>query len=157
MPPEGQGQGQGLPDPFQAHTAYQFSVAIDSVNMGVFTSFTLPDIEMETVPIKEGGLYEYTHQLPVRVKVGTARLERGITKDLSLLVWYQDVLLGKADKMMRQVTVTLHDIQHNPMIIWSFRNAYPTRWSGPKLEAGNSAIAIETLEFVHHGFKIESV
>jgi phage tail-like protein len=148
---------QGLPDPFQAYTSFQFAVAIDGVNMGIFTQFTLPDIEVETIPIKEGGLNEYTHQLPVRVKVGTARLERGISRDMSLLAWYQDVLLGNADKMMRQVTVTLHDTQFKPMLIWSFLNAYPTKWSGPKLESGSSSIAIEALEFVHHGFRIESV
>ena len=44
----------------------------------------------------------------------------------------------------------------NPMMMWSFRNAFPVRWSGPNFKADDSSVAFEEIEFVHHGFSIET-
>lgn len=34
-----------------------------------------------------------------------------------------------------------------------FFEAYPTKWTGPSLNAATSDVAIETLELVHNGIK----
>jgi phage tail-like protein len=34
---------------------------------------------------------------------------------------------------------------------WIFMGAYPAKWTGPELDAGQSLVATESVEFVHHG------
>jgi phage tail-like protein len=139
------------------HSGFRFTVAIDKVNHAVFSEFRLPSLQVETMDIKEGGQNQYVHKLPVRVNVGTAALKQGITRDFTLLNWYLQVLKGDLAGAMRQVTVTMYDVKRDGMIVWSFRNAYPVKWSGPTLKSDTSAVAIEELEFVHHGFDISKV
>jgi phage tail-like protein len=117
----------------------------------------MPDLEVETQEITEGGQNEYIHTLPVRVKVGRATLHKGLTTDMSLLLWYYEVLEGKTNDMMRQVTVTLQNVERTPIFSWTFFNAFPVKWTGPKLEASSNSMALESLEIVHHGFQIEAV
>jgi phage tail-like protein len=44
---------------------------------------------------------------------------------------------------------------HQPLMIWNFRDAYPTKWVGPTLKSSDSAVLIEELTLVHHGFSVE--
>jgi phage tail-like protein len=39
---------------------------------------------------------------------------------------------------------------------FNFTNAWPVSWEGPALNAGASALAIETLEIAHDGLSLES-
>ncbi len=136
------------------HSGFRFTVAIDNVNNAAFTEFRMPNLQVETMDIKEGGQNTYVHKLPVRVTVGSATLRNGISRDLTLLNWYLQVLQGDLEHAVRQVTVVMYDLQRRPIITWNFRNAYPVKWSGPTLKADDRSVAIEELEFVHHGFQV---
>jgi phage tail-like protein len=63
---------------------------------------------------------------------------------------------GKIEESKREVTVILYAENHQPLVTWSFRNAFPIRWSGPTLNSGDNGIAFEEIEFVHHGLDIET-
>jgi phage tail-like protein len=134
--------------------SFRFAVAVDGINYAAFTEFTLPTLTMETTEIKEGGQNSYAHKLPVRVTVGSATLKHGIATDLTLLNWYMDMLKGDIASATRQVRVTMFDTSHLAVMTWTFRQAYPIKWSGPSLKTDNSSVGIEEIEFVHHGFDI---
>lgn len=134
---------------------FRFSVKVDDMALAAFTEFSLPSLDVETEDIKEGGQNTYIHRLPVRVKTGNITLRNGITHGGILLDWYLEVLNGKVKDATRQVTVTMYDVALLPLLTWTFRNAYPIKWSGPTLKTSENAIAIEAIEFVHHGFEIE--
>lgn len=134
---------------------YRFAIAVDNINSAVFTEFTLPTLQVETQEIKEGGQNTFVHKRPVRVTVSSATLKHGVAKDFSLLNWYMDVLKGDIKSATRQVTVTMFDSLSVPVMTWSFREAYPVKWSGPSLKSDGNSVGIEELEFVHHGFDIE--
>lgn len=138
---------------FEYNYTFRFSVTIDNIYNIVFTEFRLPSLQVETEPIKEGGQNGYTHMLPTRVNVGTISLKHGLTSDLSLLNWYGAVMRGDMTNAYRVVTVKMIDVARVPIITWTFREAFPTKWSGPMLKAGSSEIAIEELELVYHGFE----
>lgn len=139
---------------FEFHSGFRFTVAIDGINYAAFSEFRLPSLQVETMDIKEGGQNQYVHKLPVRVNVGTAALKQGITRDFTLLNWYLQILKGDMVGAARQVTVVMFDVRRIPLIIWNFRDAYPVKWSGPSLKSDTSAVAIEEIEFVHHGFEV---
>lgn len=134
---------------------FRFTVAIDGVNNAAFTEFRLPNLDVQTVDIQEGGQNTYIHKLPVRVSVGPATLRHGITRDLTLLKWYLQVLKGDLENAYRQVTVVMYDVGRQPVVTWTFRNACPVKWSGPTLKTDDNGVAIEEIEFIHHGFEVE--
>ena len=141
-------------EPIEIHANFRFTVRIDQVNQAAFTECTLPSLQVETQDITEGGQNEYVHKLPVRVKAGTITLKHGITKDGALLSWYLQVLEGKISEATRNVEVVMYDSMLKPIATWTFRKAYPIKWSGPNLKAGEQALAIEELELAHHGFEV---
>ncbi len=48
----------------------------------------------------------------------------------------------------------LYNLDLKKMKTWDLVNAYPTKWTGPTFNSGNNDITVETLELVHHGFKM---
>lgn len=140
----------------EVHGAFRFKVTVEGINFAAFTEFTLPSLQVETVDVKEGGQNTYVHKLPVRVNVGTAKLRNGVTGDLDLLKWYMQVLNGDLENARRQVSVIMYDEYRRPLITWNFRDAYPVKWTGPTLKSDTSGTAIEEIEFVHHGFEVET-
>ncbi len=143
-----------LPGNISTQSSLRFAVAVDGINYGAFTEFTLPSLQIETQEIKEGGQNSFAHKLPVRVTVGSATLRHGVSTDFSLLNWYMDMLRGDIAAATRQVTVVMYDVGYLPLMTWTFRNAYPVKWGGPSFKSDTSSVAIEELEFVHHGFEI---
>lgn len=136
-------------------SSFRFTVAVDGINFAAFTEFTLPSLQVETQDLKEGGQNTYVHKLPVRVTTGSATLRHGVANDFSLLNWYMDILKGDIKAATRQVTVTMYDVARAPLMTWTFREAYPIKWSGPSLKTDGSNVGIEELEFVHHGFDLD--
>ena len=129
-------------------SGFRFAVALDGVNLAAFTEFRLPSLSVQTVDITEGGQNTYVHKLPVRVNVGPATLKHGISKDLTLLKWYLQVLKGDLEYAFRQVTVVMYDVGRVPVATWTFREAIPVKWSGPTMKTDDNGISIEEIEFI---------
>jgi len=140
---------------FEFQTTYRFSVSVDNINYADFTECTLPSLQVETMDIKEGGQNTYIHKLPIRVNAGTIKLKNGIMGTAHLLEWYMQVLEGNMEAATRQITITMYDVSRQPVMSWSFYKAYPIKWSGPTLKTSENSIAIEELEFAHHGFVVQ--
>lgn len=143
-----------LPGDLEQFSSFRFMVAVDGINYAAFTEFTLPSLQMETQEIKEGGQNTFSHKLPVRVTVGSATLRQGVSNNFELLNWYLDVLKGDIAAATRQVTVVMLNAEQETLMTWTFRNAYPVKWGGPTFKTDSSGVAIEEIEFVHHGFEI---
>ena len=52
--------------------------------------------------------------------------------------------------------IKLLDEEHNPVVIWSVKNAWPTKIDAPSLKADGNEVAIESIEIAHEGIKIEN-
>lgn len=127
----------------EVHTAFRFVVKIDGINQAVFTECTLPSIEWDVEEVKEGGLNTYVHQLPGLRKAAKVILKNGIgTGDL--LDWYKKVM--NQEYARRPVTITLLDVAHERVMDWNITDAYPIKWSGPRLKSDDNTVAVETLE-----------
>src|SRR5688572_25869982 len=146
MPPVGQ--------LLEVNLAYRFTVVINEISYAAFTECNLPSLQVETFEIKEGGQNTFIHKLPVRVNAGTVSFKHGITRTSELLNWYMQVLNGDVASAIRDVSVVVYDETRIPLFVFTFKKAYPIKWSGPSLRAGDSAVAIEELELAHHGFEI---
>jgi phage tail-like protein len=127
------------------HATFRFLVNVAGVVTAVFTECTLPDIDWETEPLKEGGLNTYIHQLPGRRKASKIVLKNGLASD-ALMVWYTAVMSEKFGGFKKNITITLLDALHKPVMVWNVSNAYPIKWAGPQLKTSDNTVAIQTLE-----------
>jgi len=134
-------------DPF---LAFNFLIEIDGLTVGGFAEVTGLQVEVEVEDYREGGVNGFVHKLRGAVRYpSNLVLKRGLVGGDQLLAWQEQTLQGKLE--MRNLSVVLCDGKNQEAQRWNFAKAYPVRWSGPELRAGTSAVAIETLEFVHQG------
>lgn len=134
-------------DPYMA---FNFLVEIEGLVVGGFTDVTGLQGETEVFPHREGGLNEYVHQLPGPMRYPqNLQLKYGVTDLPTLWLWFHDVSQGLVKR--KNGTIYLLDRQGLPAMWWDFLQAYPVRWIGPELRAGNNAVAVETMELAHNG------
>ncbi len=132
----------------QLHTmlsaAFRFVVAVDYRPLGAFTECTLPTIEWEVEPVKEGGQNAFVYQLRGPRKQTTVSLQNGIGMMSEMLVWYFRTMQG--DFSRRKVTISLFDSFFVPIMVWHIEDAFPIRWSVPQLQTNSNVVAMQTLE-----------
>jgi phage tail-like protein len=135
--------------------SFRFHVNIQGVGVARFTECSGLEVEQEVLEYKEGGLNSRVHKLPGRYKFTNITLKRGIATDGSPLWDWVQKNVQAADNgtaTAHDVTVTLLDLSgRQPLRTWTFRNAYPVKWSATALSTEQSAIAIESLALAHDG------
>ena len=57
----------------------------------------------------------------------------------------------------RDVTISLLNDQHMPVVVWKVKNAWPVKIQSTDLKADGNEVAIETMEVAHEGFTVEHV
>jgi len=114
-----------------------------------FSECTGLEMSMEIEDVNEGGNNGLVLKFPTRVNNGQSTLKKGLTRGTELHDWLGGFAQGIGKR--KDGVITLLDASHRPFAVWSFRRALPTKWSGPALNAQTSAIAIESLTFVHEG------
>jgi phage tail-like protein len=130
----------------------RFLVTLGSITIGRFRECTGIAVEVETKDYMEGGLNDYVHKLPTRLKYPNVVLKRGVTHEAALLDWVQRAHANYPGEW-QQLTIQLLGPGAVPVRSWQFMDAYPVKWTGPNLNASSNQIATETLELVHKGFK----
>jgi phage tail-like protein len=135
-------------DPFQG---FRFKVEIQSLTVGGFSEATGFQAETQVEEIREGGNNLFVHRLPKETRFQNLVLKRGLTDSKTLDSWYADVVQGKIER--KNVNVILLDRMGNETWCFSFKNAYPVKWIGSEFKAESHSVAVETVEFAHHGFE----
>ena len=129
--------------------------------------FAIGDTVRVAVRIKEGGKERLQNfegaviamqgtglekTLTVRKLIGLRKysnitLKWGITDDAELWDWRKKVMDGKIERKSGAI-VLLND-EREEKLRWNFKEAWPTKWSAPALNATGNEVAIETLELAH--------
>jgi phage tail-like protein len=143
-------------DPFPT---FKFHVEVGDIIEAAFTECSGLEMSTDVFEYIEGGLNEYVHKLPVRTKVKNVTLKRGLTTSNELYNWYREMenaLRQGKGVSFRQVTITLRTtVNQEEMMRWTLDKAFPVKWVGPALKTDETAVAIETLEFAHHGINVQ--
>ncbi len=129
-------------------SGFNFRVELDGVAAAAFAECSGLSSETEVVRYREGGDFK-VRLLPGLTTFSPIVLKRGITIDRSLWEWRKRVVDGQIDR--RNGSIVLLDADRQPIARWLFRDAWPSKWHGPDLNARSSVVAIETLELVHEG------
>lgn len=134
-------------------TAFRFQVEIGGIAAGGFSDVSGLQVDTEVFEYRAGGVNDFIYKLP-----GPARyqsnlvLKRGMVDTSLLWDWLQDVIQGNI--VRQQCAVHLLDEEGNRTVSWEFRDAYPVKWTGPELRGDSNTVAVEAVEFAHHGFSV---
>lgn len=132
--------------------SYRFLVELHGLEVAGFSEVSGLESEMETEEVMEGGLNGFVHRLPGRIRHQPLVLKRGITISNDLWEWYYNAVQGNIERM--NGSIMMFDEEGYLFRAWSFKEAYPTKWRGPELNAMNSEVAFESIEIVHNGLEI---
>ncbi len=137
------------------YDASNFLVEIAGVPAAAFTECVLPLASIEVVEYRQGAdVMNNIHKLPGLVKYGNLVLKRGLANSTALWDWFSSFATGTG--AAQTVSVTLLDGGRNPVMRWSFTNAWPVKYESPVLNGKTSALAIEALEVAVEGMKVTS-
>jgi phage tail-like protein len=145
-------RGGEAPRTLLARAAPGFLVQRDGDLVGFFTEVTGLGSETEVIEYREGSEETGTvRKLPGRTTYSNVTLKRGITSNMDLWDWREEVVGGV--HMPSVVTVTLVGPRGRPVAAWHLQNAWPNKISGPQLRSDGNQVAIEELTLAHEGLK----
>jgi phage tail-like protein len=132
--------------------ACRFLVEVRNVVNAGFAQVSGIESSVDVTDLREGGRNDGVRRLPGGAAPPPPLvLSRGFTMTDDLWRWYCAVHAGKSDR--RDVSVLLLDEREQVVWRWTFGRAFPVRWQGPLLVAGESAVAVESLQLAHEGIQ----
>jgi phage tail-like protein len=134
---------------------FHFQVEWGGTKIG-FTEVSGLDVETEVVEYREGSSPEYSKiKMPGMQKFSNITLKRGTFKsDNEYFAWWNTVSLNTIER--RDITISLLNENHEPVVTWKIRNAWPTKIQATDLKADGNEVAIESMEIVHEGLTIQN-
>jgi phage tail-like protein len=139
----------------------RFLLEIDGVEIGVFREVSGLELTVAVEEHQEGGQNGFTHKLPGRMTWPNLVFRRGITDSDALFDWVQkssgDGFAANGNKLQRSTgAVTALASNHDRLRSWSVEDAFPIRWTGPRLDIASGEALEEELEVAHHGFRAKT-
>ena len=121
-----------------------------------FTEVTGLDRSLEVIEYRDGASLEYSKiKMPGLEKFSNITLKRGtFADDNEYFEWLNTVQLNTIER--RDVIISLLNEEHEPVMVWKVKNAFPVKVQSSDLKADGNEVAIETLEIAHEGLTIEA-
>jgi phage tail-like protein len=134
---------------------FHFQVEWGGTKIG-FTEVSGLDVETEVVEYRHGASPEYSKvKMPGMQKFSNLTLKRGtFATDNEYFAWWNTVKLNTIER--RDITISLLNEEHEPVITWKVKNAWPTKIQSTDLKADGNEVAIESMEIVHEGLTIQN-
>jgi len=135
-------------------TSFKFAVEIGGILHAGFTECSGLSLQWKVQKYKEGGVNNFEHQLPERIKAAKVTLKHGTTFTPDLWNW---CVQGMQDGNVRYVNMSIVMFGNgwNEIKRWNLERAYPLQWKAPGLKADSKKVAIETLVIAFHGLSLE--
>jgi len=134
---------------------FHFEVNWGGTKIG-FTEVSGMEVETEVIEYREGSNKEYSKlKMPGMRKYSNITLKRGTFKsDNEFFDWFNEVKLNTITR--RDITISLLDEEHSPVVVWKVKNAWPSKVTSTDLKADGNETAIETMELVHEGLVVQN-
>jgi phage tail-like protein len=134
---------------------FHFQVDMGIARIG-FTEVTGLDVEHEVIEYRDGASREYSKvKMPGMTKFSNITLKRGVfASDNDYFNWWNTVKLNTVER--RDITISLLNENHEPVMVWKVKNAWPAKIQSTDLKADGNETAIESMELVHEGLTIQN-
>ena len=133
---------------------FHFQVDWGGTKLG-FSEVSGLNVETQVIEYRDGIMPEYSKvKMPGMQKYGSLTLKRGMFQsDNEFYDWWNTVKQTKIER--RDITISLLNEEHEPVMTWKIKNAWPTKVQSTDLKADGNDVAIETLELAHEGLTME--
>ena len=134
---------------------FHFQVEWGGAKIG-FTEVSGLEVETEVIEYRDGASPEYNKlKMPGMQKYANITLKRGtFVADNEMYAWWNTVKLNTIER--RDITISLLNEEHEPVVVWKVKNAWPTKVQSTDLKSDGNEVAIETMELVHEGLTIQN-
>lgn len=134
---------------------FHFQVQWGGTKIG-FTEVTGLEVTTEKIEYRDGASKEYHKvRMPGMQTFGDLTLKRGVfAGDNEFYDWWNTVALNTVER--RDITISLLNEEHEPVVVWKVKNAWPTKVTSTDLNSSGNETAIETLVLTHEGLTMEN-
>jgi len=134
---------------------FHFQVQWGGTNLG-FAEVSGLNIETQMIEYRDGLSPVYSSiKMPGIPKYGNITLKRGILPaDNEFYNWLNTTSLNTVER--RDLTISLLNENHEPVVTWKATHAFPVKVEGPGLKATGNEVAIESIEIAHEGLTVEN-
>ena len=114
------------------------------------------EMENELIEYREGASREFTKlKMPGLVKYSNVVMKKGVfAEDNDFFEWWKTIKMNTVER--RDLSVSLLNEEHEPVMTWSIKNAWPVKIVSTDLKADEVGVAIATVEVAHEGCVIEA-
>lgn len=138
-------------DPYRV---FNFRLEVDDLSVASFTEVTGLSFEANIAEYRTGTDPDlHVRKLPGLHKHGNVTLKRGLIHDSILFDWFRNIEKGITDR--RNGAVILMDEQRRDVMRWTFTDAWPFKMSYSELKATGNEVAVETMELVVEGMRMQ--
>lgn len=128
---------------------FNFILEVDGLQTG-FSEVSGIDAKIKPITYREGTFPANTvAKLSGLTEYGDITLKRGITDNMDLFNWINDVANGKVER--KTVTLTALSEDRTPIAIWKMIEAWPVSYTVNEFKGDGNEISIETLVLTHEG------
>jgi phage tail-like protein len=134
---------------------FHFQVEWGGTNIS-FTEVTGLEVTTEKLEYRGGASPEYNKlNFPGMQTYGDLTLKRGVfAGDNEFYAWWNTVALNTVER--RDITISLLNESHEPVVVWKVKNAWPTKVTSTDLNSTGTDVAVETLVLAHEGLTMEN-
>lgn len=130
---------------------FHFMLDVQGTVQGYFTEVSGIGSETEVaeqkVVNKEG--IQIVLKVPGRLKWGDITLKRGLTSNLEIWNWRKLVEDGNVKGARKNGSIVMYDQSLKAIAQWDFKNAWPSKVSGPSPKSDSNELTVEELTLVH--------
>jgi phage tail-like protein len=134
---------------------FHFRVEWGGAKIG-FSEVSGLSVETDVVEYRDGSSPEFHKiKMPGMQKFGNITMKRGIFQgDNDYYKWWNTVALNTIER--RDVTISLLNENHEPVVVWKVKNAWPSKVQSTDLKSDDNGVAIETIELAHEGLVMQN-
>jgi len=130
---------------------FHFALDVQGTIKGYFTECGGIGSESEIAEqkvVNEKGV-QVVLKVPGRLKWGDITLKRGLTSSMDLWKWRKQIEDGDVKGARKNGSIIMFDQNLTPVAQWDFKNAWPSKISGPTPKSDGNEITLEEMTIVH--------
>lgn len=141
------------------YAGYNFELVITGISddgkavKGSFAEVSGLEVDVSPIDYRNGSEDIRVRKIPGLKKYNAITLKRGLIGDLALWNWIRLAMQGLVKRT--EAAIVLLDEGRREVMRWNLTRAWPSKWTGPGLNAKNNEIAMETLELSHEGLDVD--
>jgi|SRR5688572_29877612 phage tail-like protein len=134
---------------------FHFEVTWDGNKMS-FQEVSGLDVQSEEIKYRAGDSKDFSViKMPGLMKYGNVTMKKGVYKgDNKFWAWLVQIKQNVIKRV--PVVISLLDETGQATMVWTLKNAWPTKISSTDLKAESNEVAIESIEIVHEGLTIDN-